>query len=966
MPTEIKNDPRRDFVRRFLPWLLAAAMLALYLCTMNHWVSLLDLGVVARLSGWIWVPDLNSPVFYLVTLPMRFLPVTAIPFALNLFSAGCAVLTLGLLARSVGLLPHDRTEPQLVRERNDFALLSRRSAWLPPVLAVLLCGLQLTFWEFATNGCVEMFDLLLFAVVIWQLLAYRLDGREWRLYLSSFIVGAGVAEGPSMTGFFPLFIVAIIWLRGLSFFNLSFIGRMLLYGLAGILIFSLVPLCAALFSKMPWSFLQTIKFCLASQIRVLKFYFFSITDPPAYFEDMLMPLFISLMPLLVLSIRWKIGDSSRIGSALASVTFHSIHAIFLGVCLWLMFDPPFSPREKGFGLTLYYFIALSAGYYAGYFLLIFGRKHLRAGELQPGLVKLFNLLVVAGVWVLAVLAVAGLIDKNQPLVREANNEALSNYASLAAENLPQGGAIVLSDDLQRLYLTQSELVRQGRNNFLVLDTQSLIYPQYHRYLHQVSPQKWPLLVSAKQIGPLNTVGMVGMLAMFSRSNQVYYLHPSFGYYFEQFYAEPHGLVYKMKDLPDNTLLPPVPDENLVAENEAFWAKAEKQLPAPEEVATTMPPTAAQQLLARLHVPHEPNVNAEYIGNYCSRSLDFWGVEMERAGHLTNPSGSFKAALRFNPDNVVAQINEDFNQKLRNGVQPVVDLSQATPDHLGTFESIPDAITACGPFDDPSFCFEEGHRLVDDFSFFRQAVAPLERTRQLVPDYLPARFILARIYGLSHLSDRLLDVLRAPLDDPEAFSMQPGDYTELHVLAAAAYFQKNEMTAGTRLFNAAISRDPSNDVLLITVARVYMGRNMLTNAMDLANNRLSQSPDDLNWLFIKGSLDIKMQKYADAIPLLDRVLAVQKDNSDALFQRANAYLNTDRFDEARRDYRQLQIWQTNSYQAAYGLGEAAWHQHDTNEAIRNYELYLANEPTNSVVDPTVKKRLHEMKSPAGGK
>jgi tetratricopeptide (TPR) repeat protein len=966
MPTEIKNDPRRDFVRRFLPWLLAAAMLALYLCTMNHWVSLLDLGVVARLSGWIWVPDLNSPVFYLATLPMRFLPATAIPFALNLFSAGCAVLTLGLLARSVGLLPHDRTEPQLVRERNDFALLSRRSAWLPPVLAVLLCGLQLTFWEFATNGCVEMFDLLLFAVVIWQLLEYRLDGREWRLYLSSFIVGAGVAEGPSMTGFFPLFIVAIIWLRGLSFFNLSFIRRMLLCGLVGILIFLLVPLCAALFSKMPWSLLQTVKFCLASQIRVLKFYCFSISNPPAYFEDLLMPLFIALMPLLVLSIRWKIGDSSRIGSALASMTFHSIHAIFLGVCLWLAFDPPFSPREKGFGLTLYYFIALSAGYYAGYFLLIFGRKHLRAGELQPGLVKLFNLLVVASVWVLGVLAVVGLIYKNQPLVREANNEALSTYASLAVENLPRDGAIVLSDDLQQLYLAKSELARQGRNNFLLLDTTSLLYPQYHRYLHRESPQKWPLLVSAKQTESLNSMGMVGMLTMLSQSNQVYYLQPGSGYYFEQFYAEAHGLVYKLKDLPNDTLLPPFPGENLVTENESFWARAEKQLPNPDEAATSAPETAAQELLGRLHVPHEPNLNSESVGNYCSRSLDFWGVEMERAGHLTNASAAFKEALRFNPYNVVAQINGDFNQKLSSGIRPAVNVSQATADHLGMFETIHDAIVFCGPFDEPGFCFEHGRRLVDDDSFYRQAVAPLERTRQLVPDYLPARILLARIYGLSHLSDRLLDVLRAPLDEPDAFSIQPDDYTEIHVLAAAAYFQKNEMTAGTRLFNAVISQNPSNDALLITIARVYMGRNMLTNALDLANKRLSQSPDDLNWLFIKGSLDIRMEKYGDAIPLLDRVLAVQKDNSDALFQRANAYLNTGRLDEARRDYGQLQIWQTNSYQAAYGLGEAAWRQHDTNEAIRNYELYLANEPTNSIVDKTVKERLSEMKPPAGGK
>ena len=62
------------------------------------------------------------------------------------------------------------------------------------------------------------------------------------------------------------------------------------------------------------------------------------------------------------------------------------------------------------------------------------------------------------------------------------------------------------------------------------------------------------------------------LTVLARTNELYYLHPSFGYYFEQFYPEPHGLVYKLKTLPEDTLLPPLPDKNLIAENEAFWTQ----------------------------------------------------------------------------------------------------------------------------------------------------------------------------------------------------------------------------------------------------------------------------------------------------------------------------------------------------------------------------------------------------------
>ena len=119
--------------------------------TLNRWVSLLNLAAVAKISGWTWQPELSNPLSFLVTYPFRWLPAAQIPLALNVFSAVCAALTLGLLARSVALLPHDRTDAQRRRERSDFSFLTIGSAWLPPVLAVAVCGLQLTFWEHATN-----------------------------------------------------------------------------------------------------------------------------------------------------------------------------------------------------------------------------------------------------------------------------------------------------------------------------------------------------------------------------------------------------------------------------------------------------------------------------------------------------------------------------------------------------------------------------------------------------------------------------------------------------------------------------------------------------------------------------------------------------------------------------------------------------------------------------------------------
>jgi hypothetical protein len=184
MPTELPTDSRKKFVPRILPWLLAAAMLAVYVLTLNHWVSLFNLVAVAKISGWMWQPDVFNPITFLVIYPLRWVPEPSVPFTVNLFSAVCAALTLGLLARSVAVLPHDRTDAQRNREKSDFSILTIRSAWLPPVLAVAVCGLQLTFWEHATNFTSEMLDLLPFAFVIWLLLEYRMDERVGRLYMA--------------------------------------------------------------------------------------------------------------------------------------------------------------------------------------------------------------------------------------------------------------------------------------------------------------------------------------------------------------------------------------------------------------------------------------------------------------------------------------------------------------------------------------------------------------------------------------------------------------------------------------------------------------------------------------------------------------------------------------------------------------------------------------------------------------
>ena len=975
---EIHTDPRKNFVPRFLPRLLAAAALVFYTLTLNHWISLLNLGVVAGASGWVWQPQYLNPVFYLVTLPIHWLPATKIPIVLNLFSAVCAALTLGLLARSVAILPQDRTEAQRQREISDFSFLTHWGAWLPPVLAVMVCGLQLTFWEHATNGSGEMFELLLFAFVIWSILEYRLDEREWRLYLAVFVYGAGIVDswttqspnGSALMGFFPLFLAAIIWTRRLSFFNVQFLRRMFFCGFVGMLFYFLLPTLAMFSHRVPVTFWEMLKMNLGPQLQAVKLIF---NNSDFRYSVGLLSL-TSLLPVLIMAIRWPstFGDSSKLGQNLTTFMFHLVQAIILGVCLWVAFDPPFSPRHLGFGLpfsTFYYLGALGIGYFSGYFLIVFAKPvpTPRAPRPRPSPFDILYLPALCGLSVLAVFAAIGLFYRNAPQIRQTNGDTWKTYAAVLEKNLPREGYL-LSDDLKRLTIVQAALARDGRSkDFVPLDTHSLPYPAYERFLHEKFPQKWPEMVSVAQTNTINPLGLIVIMASLAKSNDVCYLHPSFGYYFEEFYLEPHGLIYRLKILPNETLLPPPLDKKLIEQNEQFWSDARATVVEPIEDALAPEPGEnglVQRMFARLRLQSDPNPETVLAGTLYSRSLNFWGVQLQRAGYLTNATERFKDALALNPDNVVAEINLDFNQKLLAGEKVPVDLSQTTADRFGKYRSWMGMINDNGSFDEPSFCFEDGYVLSTQNGYFRQSVAPMERVRQLSPDFLPARLFLAQIYLISQLPDRALDVLREPLEQSARFTLTASNSTELNVLAAGAYFQKNDNARSVRLLQVEISRHPDDDTLITATARAYMMKGLYTNALALIDFKLKNAPTNSFWIYNHGYASMQLKNYNKAITDFNRVLESDTNNGSALFNRALAYLQSDKLDAARADYQKLQTLFTNSFQVAYGLGEIAWRKHETNEVIHNYRIYLANANTNTDEAKTVFERLHQLNVTSG--
>jgi hypothetical protein len=268
--TENAAAPRPGFNGTALPWLIAAAGMILYLTTLCHQVTTGSVSELMELGRWDWHGISFGPLYYIVTYPARFMPFAWRLPMINGFAAVCGGLTLLLLARSVAILPQDRTEQQRDRQPDGSILMRGPLCWLPPVLAAIVCGLQLTFWENATSVTAkssEIFDLLIFAYLIRCLLEYRLDEKETWLRRFALIYGLAMAENWAMIGFFPLFAAGVIWVKGLDIFNTRFLVRTFGLGLLGFMLVIVLPLAYSLSGLTEFSFWRLLHEFLAMDHR---------------------------------------------------------------------------------------------------------------------------------------------------------------------------------------------------------------------------------------------------------------------------------------------------------------------------------------------------------------------------------------------------------------------------------------------------------------------------------------------------------------------------------------------------------------------------------------------------------------------------------------------------------------------------------------------------------------------------
>lgn len=972
MQTNENRSP--DLVETVLPWIVAGAAFVVYLATLNHWVTVASLPLVAKVTRWDWwSPTLQTPLFYLVTYPFRWLPTAWQPVGLNVLSALCAAGTLGLLARSVALLPHDRTRDQRQRERSEFSLLSIPGAWLPPVLAVLVCGLQLTFWENATAATGESLNLLLFAYVIRCLLEYRLDNQDSWLYRLAFVYGLAVTNNSTMIAFFPVLLFVLIWIQGLRFFRLSVLARMLGLGVLGLLLYLYLPLTEMANHGGNLTFWELLKAELGLQKQML-------SAVPKYV--ILLTALTSLLPALVIGIRWpsSFGDTSIIGAMMTNLMFRVVHVLFLVVCLWVMFDPPFSPRALGMGypfLFSYYLSALGVGYFSGYFLLVFGREPERRHHHVSEASQLLNRVLAALVWVALVAAPAYLVYRNWANLQTNNGTYLKRLATDMVRDLPAKGAVVMSDETLDLLLVEAMLDRNGgKNNHLLVDTRSMPYHAYQRLLVARDPQRWPDFLTGRTIPePIDSLTLLLCMLKVATNNEIYYLHAPFGYYAEGLSAQPRGVIYRMKPYPVGVVTNAPPSPGDVADNQAFWLRVKNDF----DQLSQAPPKARDVTMT----------DAEFARRFYSRSADYWGVELQRSGHLAEAGESFAIALQLNPNNLVAKVNQQYNQNLRQGqTRPVElspDLETEVRDKYRTWQS---RLSENGPFDEPKYCAQMGENFaLAKPPLIRQASQQFIRVKTLNPGNLDAQIWLANLYLKWPLPEDTLAVVQAMVSQQDRYPLGLPYQIETVRLKAWAYVAQTNLDEAINLLRDAEKKNPAVANYYQTEFEIFLRSSQVTNAA-LAGSRLTNAlqaleqqlrldPENVAALCNKGALCLKLKRFDEAIASLSRALQADPKNLVARMDRAMAYLQVGQWEPAKNDYEELRklLPPNKLYKAHYGLGEVAFQHKDMRTAIAEYERYLEGVPRDSagnILDSSdtelaglVAQRVKQLKASSSG-
>jgi tetratricopeptide (TPR) repeat protein len=942
------------------PRLVAGAAFLAYALTVSRGVTLSSLPLASKVAGWDWLPMSNQPLTWLLTLPLHLLPGGWIPVVLNLLSAVLAALILGVLVRSIELLPWDCPPDE-------------NKTWmirLPVLLACAVCGMEFNFWQQATAATGEMIDLLLLSAAIWCLLEYRVEKNPRWVNAAALVWGLGMAQNWAMLLTLPLFVAALIWLRGMRFFKLDFLVRMTLLGLAGFSIYALQPLANWLMPHSPWGFGSAWMATLRSTKTVVGTLYHQFWQSHRLMTGAVLLYF--LVPTLPCFVRMKNEAAPNLSKLdrFQIWIYRALRVALLLACLWLAFDPEIGPRQmmrQQLGvelplLTFDYLNALGIAMLAGNLLF--------ASQIQPQrrartAIKKFNSLLRRAAPLLLVaasaLVVMGLLARSLPAILLANRQPLQEYGALIERSLPASGGIVFGDDTVKMEVLQAALARRGeQRRWLVVNTRLLPEPEYRDALERKFPAGW---ISDQSRSELDWQNLIPLLNHLSHTNRLFYLQPEAGnFIFESFFPQPQEAVHELKHYETISYYGPPLLSRQIQENEKFWDDAWKNEFQPvSELTSHWPPAWTKIFPHRFGLAPVAPEQSQRMGRWFSAMLDLWGVELQRNGKFTEAHRRFEQSLALNANNAAVLVNLQSCTNLLAGKAMGLANPAQIAEQLKNIAQITQLINACGPFDEPAMCCVLGDACASA-AWPRQALQQFDRATVLAPDAVTPKLAMAKIYSQYRMDVNVFEIVnqlrKKQTDSPAGLDLE----LELSVLEAKSWMSQTNPARANGILQSILQRHPDEAPVRQVVFKTYLAFGEYTNALELVDRQLAKEPDNATELNNKAGILIQTHNSAAAIPILNRALSFTNVPAIRL-NRAIAYLETQDYPAAEKDFLLLENSYADKVSVEFGLAEIASQRHDTNAAIRHLELCLSNAPPESVTWQEARASLDALKNPA---
>jgi tetratricopeptide (TPR) repeat protein len=932
----MQEQPRTaSSLGRLLPWILSAAALAVYLATISRWLTVQSLTVVSQVGGWDDNFPANTPVLYLVTRPLTWVPSGLLPLFGNLFTALLATATIWNLVRTVQLFPQDRTHPQRIRGYADGRPLDTRLSWVPPVFAAAFFGLQLTAWEHATALSGEMVNLLIFSTAARALLEYRESRNQRWLDATALLVGIGITNDWAMVGFLPAFVGACFWIGGWEELRVQRILRLLLIGCAGLVLYLVTPILGAGRGGLPASFGEALLALLKTQKNIL------VGIPKAIF---LMLASIMILPLAVAGIRWASPRGSGLERMATFGALTLLKVVWFAGNIWMVFDGKFSPRglvttSGDYGalplLTFHYCAALSVAYIAGYFIVLgtvkpdrqWSRSDLAGGFLHPVL----SWLVVAS----AVCVPAALIYRNLPAMRQQNGSTLSDLASHLVAPLPTQPALIITDNIVLQALLDAQLRRTpDAPRHLIVNSSRAPEASYRKHLSKLHGDVWPDLKAFAEAKENVGAFFLAILGKSAASGTAFTLNLTTSFLTEQHYVMPVGAIFTFRPYDAGQVAPPAMTPAEVEALNRFWSLQKANL---DELARL---TADQSSIA-----------TAYTVSFWAQVANANGVHLQRSGQLDAAGNLFALARKLDSKNLAVPVNLLVNDALRNK-RPI------GPEASKLIESYGLGIADVhGLIDEPRFLerFGAGVLELGDPLVRVSAIAYL-RAKELDPTSIEAAIGYARALANANEPKMALEALATATALAKNGKPTAAQRSLLFRVEASAHLRKGDVATAEKILLSGLIEFPEDIPMLDLLSFTYMNANAAQKALPYVERILKIKPDDETLLQRQGYLHLHLGQLDEAIAVYEKILKRNPDDTIARMNRATANLSANRPDKAIEDFESVLERIPDAIDARVGLAESAFLKKDKAAAIQHMEKALAQIPDNATMQSNLTVRL----------